>query len=120
MPVVPPKHATWVTLLTPETSALGWVRVTIFNWVQPLASVMVQVYVPAVNPLAVAPIPPEGLQAYVYGATPPVATAEAEPLGKPKPEGLVCAVVAESADAGSVNAVVCTAVQPFASVAVTE
>ena len=106
MPVVPPKHATWVTLLTPETNALGWARVTIFNWVQPLASVMVQVYVPAANPLAVAPVPPVGLQANVYGATPPEATADAEPFGKPKPEGLFCETVAESADAGSVNVAV--------------
>ena len=42
------------------------------------------VYVPAHNPLAVAPVPPEGAHAYVYVPVPPEATTVALPLHAPK------------------------------------
>ena len=62
LPVAVPKQPTWLTLLTPATKGAGWVRVTVSTRVQPLASVTVQEYVPAVRPVAVAPVPPLGLQ----------------------------------------------------------
>ena len=42
-------------------------------------SVMVHVYDPAHKPVAVALVPPDGLQEYAYGAVPPETVTEAEP-----------------------------------------
>ena len=63
-----------------ETMAVGCVRDTVCVFAQPWASVMVQVKFPAARPEAVADDPPEGAQAYVYGAVPPVADTVAAPL----------------------------------------
>ena len=61
------------------TSRVGSVIVTDAVSVQPLASVAVTVYVPAVSPVAVAAEPPPPDQAYVIVPVPPVAEAVAEP-----------------------------------------
>ena len=50
----------------------------------PLASVTSTVYVPAVNPFALALLPPEGCQLKLYGPVPPVASAVAVPLDAPQ------------------------------------
>ena len=59
-PVVPPKQATLVWEALPVEIAVGWVMVTDLVAVLLFASVIVTVYEPAVNPVAVAEVPPEG------------------------------------------------------------
>jgi hypothetical protein len=69
-PGVPPITATvavpfglpqvdWVVDMV-SASASGWTTVMVLVMAHPFASVMVQVYVPAVSPVAEAPVPPEG------------------------------------------------------------
>ena len=60
----------------------------------PAGELIVHVYDPAQRPLAVAPVPPLGDQAYVYVPVPPEATTEAVPLHEPKHVTLVCDCVA--------------------------
>jgi len=64
-----------IVALGPELPVI--VVVCVFE--QPLASVTVQLYVPAVKFAAVVFVPPEGLQLYVYGPVPPLAVTEALP-----------------------------------------
>jgi hypothetical protein len=54
-----------VTVVDVAVIAVGCVTVIVFVIAQPLASVIVQVYVPAVNPEAVEPVPPDGAHEYV-------------------------------------------------------
>jgi hypothetical protein len=81
-----------------------------FVTVHPFASVTVTEYVPAANPVAVAPVPPEGDQEYAYGAVPPEALTEALPLEEP-PVAEVEEVVAARA-VGSVSTTVLEAGHP--------
>ena len=80
--------------------------------------VTVTVYVPAINPVALAPVPPEGAHAYVYVPVPPVAVTVALPVAAPLHRIFVCAGVNEIAG-GCVIVAVAVATQPFASVMVT-
>src|SRR5688572_24238563 len=52
--------------------------------------VTLTVYVPARNPVAEAPVPPDGAHAYVYVPVPPVAVTLALPVVAPKHRMFVC------------------------------
>jgi len=86
--------------------------------VQPCASVIVQVYVFALSPLAEEPVPPDGAHAYVYGPVPPEAVTEAVPFAPPLQETFVCACVALST-VGCVIVTTAVPLQELASVTVT-
>jgi hypothetical protein len=85
--------------------------------VQPFASVTVTVYEPAISPVAVEPVPPEGDHAYVYAPVPPDAITDAEPVFPPLHNTFVC-VPAVVIAVGCVMVKVFVVVQPFASVVV--
>src|SRR5688572_30292071 len=86
--------------------------------VHPLASVTVTVYVPAVRPVALALVPPEGAQLYEYAGVPPPAVAVALPVFPPKQRTGV--MVAETvSNVGCVIVTVAVLVHPLASVTVT-
>jgi hypothetical protein len=70
--------------------AVGCVRVTVCVTTQEAASVMVQVYDPAVRPLAVAAVPPLGAQEYVFAPIPPVTETVADPVLPPLQAMFVC------------------------------
>ena len=59
--------------------------------VHPPAPVTVQVYVPAHNPVALDPDPPDGAHAYVKGPVPETMVTVADPLQLPLHETFVCA-----------------------------
>ena len=80
-PSFPPLQLTLEVLKVAET-AFGSVMVTSSVSVHAFASVVVTVYVPAVNPVAVATVAPE-LQAYVFVPVPPVPAAVAAPSFPP-------------------------------------
>jgi hypothetical protein len=86
--------------------------------VQPLKSVVVTVYVPAVNPEAVSPVPPEGAHEYVYGEVPPFAVTVAVAVEPPKHVTSVLTVVAASTG-GCVIVTLVVTIQPTLSVTVT-
>jgi hypothetical protein len=86
--------------------------------VQLFASVAVHVYVPAHNADAVAPVPPDGVHAYVYGPVPPPTVTVAVPLHAALHVTSVCVPEIVSA-VGSVIVAEAVAVHPFASVTVT-
>ena len=88
-PLAPPKHETFVGVPIDATKAVGCVMVVVSVSVQPLASVIVTVYVPAVNEEAVAEEPPPPDHAYVLVPVPPVAEAVADPLEPPKQDTFV-------------------------------
>jgi hypothetical protein len=114
-----PLHAALQFTLTCDcvaVSAVGCVIVNVFVRVHPFASVIVQVYDPAPIAVDVAPVPPLGVHAYVYGVVPPETVTPAEVV--PPLQAIVpCVVVAVSA-AGCVMLKVFVSVQPFASVIV--
>ena len=59
--MLPPR----IIVVPPEATAVGsakFVMVRLVVLEQPLASVIVQVYVPSARPLAVVPVPPDGDQ----------------------------------------------------------
>ena len=85
--------------------------------VQPFNPVTVQVYVPAHRPVADAPVPPEGAQAYVNGPVPVTIVTDAVPLHCPLHRTLVCVPVVVMAG-GCVILKVCVAVQPPEAVTV--
>jgi hypothetical protein len=64
VPFAPPLQLTFVWAIV-KASAGGWVMVKVCVRIHPLASVIVQVYVPADRLEAVAPVPPLGDQEYV-------------------------------------------------------
>ena len=84
---------------------------------QPFASVTVQVYEPAHNPVAVAAAPPEGDHEYPYPEVPPLAVTVAVPLQAALQLTLVCTAVAESGD-GSVMVTGAVVTHPLISVTV--
>ena len=67
-PVLPPKHATFVTTVDPDTGDVGCVMLNVWDAVHPLASVTVHVQEPAVNPVTEvvpSPVGLPGVQLYV-------------------------------------------------------
>jgi hypothetical protein len=82
-PLLPLLQLTFVIDVTLDVSPAGCVMVTVWVLVQELASVMVQVYVPAARPVAVAAVPPAGAQEYVYEGVPPETEIVAAPLLPP-------------------------------------
>jgi hypothetical protein len=85
---------------------------------QAFASVTVTVYVPALSPVAIAPVPPAGAHEYVYPPAPPLATTVADPFAPPEQETFVCEPVVPMAD-GCVMLNVPVDEHAFASVTVT-
>ena len=59
-PLFPPLHKILVCDVTDDDIPAGCVNETVCVRVQLFASVIVQVYVPAINPAAVAAVPPLG------------------------------------------------------------
>ena len=86
LPVVLPKQPTLVCALMFAPSAAGWVSVMLVLVLQPFASVMFKLYVPACKPLrsilllAKAPGP---FQVIEYGAVPPVMVPSILPVKAP-------------------------------------
>jgi hypothetical protein len=70
------------------------------------ASVTVTVYVPAHKLVAVAALPPDGAQEYVYGAVPPETETEALPLQLEQLAGELDGVMVSALAAGQVMHVV--------------
>jgi hypothetical protein len=99
-------------------SKVGSVIATVCVPVQPAESVTVQVYVPASNELAVTPVPPVGVHAYVYGPTPPETSIVASPVLFPLQRMFVCDVNASVGAGVSFTTTVNVAEHPFASVSV--
>jgi hypothetical protein len=106
-----------VTVVDVAVIAVGCVTVIVRVITQPFASVIVQVYVPAARPVAVAPVPPEGAHEYVYVGVPPEAVTDAVPVEPPLQSTGVVEVVAVTA-VGCVMLNVLVITQPFASVIV--
>jgi hypothetical protein len=117
VPVVPPLHKTGVEDVVPVT-AVGCVMVNDLVIEHPAGELIVHVYVPAQSPVAVAPVPPEGAQEYVYVPVPPDATTVALPLHAALQVTFTCDCVAVITG-GCVIVAVAVDVQPFASVTVT-
>ena len=88
-----------------------WVRV------QPAGDDTVTVYVPAHNPVALGPVPPDGAHAYVYVPLPPLAATVATPVHAPLHATLVCVGVSVMAG-GWVMVNICCAVHPPEAVTV--
>ena len=116
VPFVPPLQLTGVDVAL-AVNAVGCVTVVVAVRVQPLASVTVQVYVPAASDDAVDPVPPDGAHEYVYGDTPPPAVTVALPVLPPLHNTGVDVALAVS-NGGCVMVTVAMAVHPFASVTV--
>lgn len=95
-PLLPPKQLTLVDAVMLAVGPPLFTTVTVRCNVQPFASVMVQVYDPAINPVAVAPVPPLGAHAYVYAGVPPDALTAALPFGLPQVAGVVDVVAASA------------------------
>lgn len=99
-------------------SAPGCDIETVCVVVQLLLSVMVHVYVPAANEFAVAAVPPEGAQLYVYGVVPPETETVAAPLFPPLQLTLVCELILLLSAEGCVKLTVCVVEQLLLSVIV--
>ena len=86
----------------------------------PFASVIVTVYVPAANPVAVADVcAGEVFQLYVYGAVPPEAEAVAEPFAAPQVASIVASILAVGPPEAPFMVAVRVVEQPPASETVT-
>ena len=73
-----------VALVVTETSSIaGWSIVTLWFTLQPFASVIAMLYVPAAKPVTVDSCDEIVPQLYVYGAVPPVTVTVAEPVLSP-------------------------------------
>jgi hypothetical protein len=71
------------------------------------------------SPVAVEPVPPLGVHAYVIGAVPPTTTTVAEPLLPPKQETFVVAETEADGPPEFTMVAVAVVEQPCASVTVT-
>jgi hypothetical protein len=118
-PFEPPKQLTLVCAEAVIEIADGAVIVNACVVVQLLASVTVTVYVPAASPVAVAAVPPVGVQTYVYVPVPPVPLTVAVPFDPLSQETFVCAAAVATKAVGCVTVKLCEAVHPLASVVVT-
>jgi hypothetical protein len=115
----PPLHDTFVNVYAGMLNAFGWVIVTAAVTLVPQLSLSVTVYTPDVNPLALAPEPPDGAHAYVYAVVPPLAvTLAAPPLPALQLTSLVTLVAIAKA-AGCVTVTATTVEHPWLSVTVT-
>jgi hypothetical protein len=80
LPLFPALQVSFAVIVNPTAKgAAGSVIVVDADAVHPSLSIIFNVYVPAVNPLAVPMLPPEGLQLYVYGVVPPLVNDDALP-----------------------------------------
>jgi hypothetical protein len=82
------------------------------------ASVTIQLYVPAIKAEAVIPVPPNGVQLYVYAPVPPEADIVAAPLFPALQETFVCDTALTTIAVGCVIINVLDAEHRFASVTV--
>lgn len=89
VPLHPPLQSTFVCDCV-EVGAVGPVMLNVCVPVQPEGFVTVHVYVPGHKLVAVAPVPPEGSQAYVNGPEPEVTLVVAVPLHATQEVELVC------------------------------
>jgi hypothetical protein len=113
-PFAPPLQVRFVCM--PVTViAVGSVMLNVSVSEHPFASVIRTEYVPAVRPVAVAFVPPEGDHWYVYPPVPPLTITMASPFEPPLHETLVCIPEAVSAE-GSVIETDTVTEHPFASV----
>ncbi len=116
-----PKQPTLVCVpMLLVNAAAGCSMLALLMVLQPLASVMVQVQMPAGRLFAVAPFcTGEVFQLKLYGAVPPLAFTVAMPVLAPKQFTLVCApMLLASAAAGCVMFTFRVVLQPLASVMV--
>jgi hypothetical protein len=96
----------------------GCVMVTVALATQEFASVTVTVYDPATSAVPVAPVPPLGDHAYVYGEVPPAGVTVALPLLPPKQVTFTVAVMLAVMAPVEVTTTVFVITHPFASVIV--
>ena len=115
-PSLLPLHKASVELVDAVSSA-GSVMSEFEKAVQPLASVTVTEYNPAVSPASVAPLPPED-QEYVYPGVPSIAVAVADPSLPPLHETSADDTETVSST-GSLITAEALDVHPFASVTTT-
>ena len=118
-PVELPKQRTFVPLILAASGFAGCVITTEAVVEQPLASVTVTLYVPAVRPVLSSVVTPPP-QLNEYGAVPPDAVRLAAPVLLPKQRTLVPEMLAASGLAGCVITTEAVVEQPLASVTVTE
>ena len=111
-------QAKLVATVVPDTAEAGCVTVAFTVPVQPLTSVIVTEYEPAVSPILSSVVTPPP-QLNVYGPVPPVGVRLIAPVFPPLQATLVTTVVPETTDAGCAIVKLCEAVHPLASVAVT-
>jgi len=120
VPLLPPLQATFVDEGIVTVTIAGCVIVTCAVAVHPLASVAVTVYVPAINPVAVAVVCTGVVfQESVFAPVPPPADAVAVPLLPPLQATFVDEGIVTVTIAGCVIVTCAVAVHPLASVAVT-
>ena len=117
-PLLPALQETFVCETVFTTIAVGCVIVNVLLAEHAFASVTVQVYVPAIKPEAVIPVPPNGVQLYVNAPVPPEADIVAAPLLPALQETFVCETAFTTITDGCVIVNVLDAAQPFASVTV--
>jgi branched-subunit amino acid ABC-type transport system permease component len=111
-PVEAPKHNTLTWLVSVAlNAAAGWVIVALTVVVQPLLSVTVKVYGPAVSPVWAGVM--------TYGAVPPAGVITTDPVDPPKHNTLTWLVrAAVNAAAGCVIVALTVVVHPLLSVTV--
>src|SRR6185437_80675 len=119
LPVLLPLQSTLVTdaILTVSPGVLPTITAAVA--IHAFASVTVTVYVPAVNPVAVALVPPLGAHENVYAGVPPEGEAVAVPLGSVPPQAEGVDEPAIAIARGCVIIAEAVAVHPLASVTVT-
>ena len=98
--MLPPKHATFVTTVVPDTGEVGCVTDTVTVPVQPFASVICTEYVPATRPVLSSVVGPDGNQLKVYGPVPPVGVKLIAPVLPPKQATFVTTVVPDTGEVG--------------------
>jgi hypothetical protein len=116
-PVVPPLHNTLLTAVEVARAETGSMIVTISVIVQPLASVTVTVFTPAVSPV-ITDVVAVVDHKYVYPEVPPDTVTVAEPVVPPLHNTLLTAVDVTKA-VGSAIVTISVIVHPLASVTVT-
>ena len=98
-------------------NVVGSVTVAEAVVVQPLASVMVTLYVPAISPF-ISSVVAVLFHSKLYGAVPPVTVKSTVPLLPPLQLTPVATILADSPAVGCVTVKLCVAVHPLVSVTV--